>query len=188
MIIRVISNNKCILIFKSHLIFVANPGGFSSKWAFTTKGDRGKQEVFTKQQQQPTTPSQAGGTCTQEDAECNGSEFGEPSSDSGRCCIWLLAPEMMMTMSLQAILMAASDLGPGSFPSLDSEEGTLTKRLFLTVGLFWLSYNSDIYQSKKCNEKYSPGWAKKRGRWLILEKLRLSRSAGTWSRVPSGDI
>ena len=51
---RVISNNKCILIFKSHLIFVANPGGFSSKWAFTTKGDRGRQEVFTKQQQQPT--------------------------------------------------------------------------------------------------------------------------------------
>ena len=48
---RVISNNKCILIFKSHLIFVANPGGFSSKWAFTTKGDRGRQEVFTKQQQ-----------------------------------------------------------------------------------------------------------------------------------------
>ena len=127
---RVISNNKCILIFKSHLIFVANPGGFSSKWAFTTKGDRGRQEVFTKQQQQPTTASQAGGTCTQEDAECNGSEFGEPSSDSGRCCIWLLAPEMMMTMSLQAILMAASDLGPGSFPSLDSEEGTLTKRPF----------------------------------------------------------
>jgi len=31
----------------------------------------------------PPKDTEVGGTCTQDDAECNGSEFGEPSSDSG---------------------------------------------------------------------------------------------------------
>ena len=91
-----------------------------------------------------------GGGGAQEDAECNGSEFGEPSSDSGCKSLFkrmtLIMRRILMLVSLQVILMAVSDSRPGFSPNLDLEEGKNPKASNLHLNYAHLRPTFDCFQ------------------------------------------